>query len=77
VAGRSTLTASQLAAAGISAVYTLSELEPDPERSMAQADLLLRQAGRAIARERLAEAVTGPREAGRGGDRPARGWPRR
>ena len=60
VAGRSTLTAAQLAAAGISAVYTLSDLEPDPARSSAGASLLLRRVGQALARDRLAQAVTGP-----------------
>ncbi len=35
VAGRSTLTAAELAAAGIAAVYPLSDLEPDPERCRA------------------------------------------
>jgi glycerate 2-kinase len=54
VAGRSTLTADQLARAGIAAVYTLSDLEPDPARSSAKADVLLRRVGRALARDRLA-----------------------
>ena len=55
VAGRSTLTAAQLTMAGISAVYTLSDLEPDPARSSAEASLLLRRVGQALARDRLAE----------------------
>ena len=54
VAGRSTLTAAQLAAAGITAVYPLSDLEPDPARSSAEASVLLERVGRAIARDRLA-----------------------
>src|SRR5580704_6450947 len=58
VAGRSTLTEGQLAAAGISRVYTLSDLEPDPARSSAQASTLLRRVGQALARE--LQAVTGP-----------------
>ena len=58
VAGRSTLTEGQLAAAGISRVYPLSDLEPDPVRSSAQASTLLRRVGRALARE--VQAVTGP-----------------
>jgi len=58
VAGRSTLTEAELAAAGIAAVYPLSDLEPDPERSRAHAAELLRQTGQMIARDRLAEAVT-------------------
>ena len=41
VAGRSTLTAAELAAAGIDAVYPLSDLEPDPERCRAEAGVLL------------------------------------
>ena len=60
VAGRSTLTAAELTAAGISAVYTLTDLEPDPARSSAQASRLLRQVGQALARDRSARAVTGP-----------------
>ena len=58
VAGRSTLTDRQLAAAGIAAVYPLSDLEPDPERCRAEASTLLRRVGQMIARDRLAEAVT-------------------
>jgi glycerate 2-kinase len=58
VAGRSTLTEGQLAGAGISRVYTLSDLEPDPARSSAQASTLLRRVGQALARE--LQAVTGP-----------------
>jgi glycerate kinase len=54
VAGRSTLTAAQLAAAGITAVYPLSDLEPDPARCRAEASVLLERVGRAIARDRLA-----------------------
>ena len=58
VAGRSTLTEDQLAAAGISRVYPLSDLEPDLVRSSAQASTLLRRVGQALARE--LQAVTGP-----------------
>ena len=58
VAGRSMLTAAELAAAGIASAYPLSDLEPDLERCRAQAAGLLRQVGQMIARERLAEAVT-------------------
>jgi glycerate 2-kinase len=50
VAGRSTLTERQLAAAGIAAAYTLSDLEPDPVRSSTEASTLLRRVGGAIAR---------------------------
>jgi glycerate 2-kinase len=60
VAGRSTLTDGELARAGIAAVYTLSDLEPDPARSSAEASRLLRRVGQALARDRLAKAVTGP-----------------
>jgi glycerate 2-kinase len=58
VAGRSTLTEGQLATTGISRVYTLSDLEPDPVRSSAEASTLLRRVGQALARE--VQAVTGP-----------------
>jgi glycerate 2-kinase len=58
VAGRSTLTEAELATAGITAVYPLSDLEPDPERSRAEAAELLRRTGQLIARDRLAKAVT-------------------
>jgi glycerate 2-kinase len=60
VAGRNSLTGSQLAAAGITAVYALSDLEPDPVRSSAEARTLLERVGRVLARDRLAKAVTGP-----------------
>jgi glycerate 2-kinase len=59
VAGRSTLTEGELARAGIAAVYTLSDLEPDPERSSAHASRLLHGVGQALARDRLITAVTG------------------
>jgi glycerate kinase len=51
VAGRSTLTDGELARAGIAAVYTLSDLEPDPARSSAEAGQLLRRVGQALARQ--------------------------
>jgi glycerate kinase len=50
VAGRSSLSDQQLAAAGISACYRLSDLELDPARSMAGAAPLLTEVGRRIAR---------------------------
>jgi glycerate kinase len=53
VAGRSTLAEPQLATAGIAAVYPLSDLEPDPARSYAEASALLERVGRAIAGDRL------------------------
>jgi glycerate kinase len=58
VAGRSTLTEDQLATTGISRVYTLTDLEPDPARSSAQASTLLRRVGQALARD--VQAVRGP-----------------
>ena len=59
VAGRSTLTEAELAAAGIVAVYSLSDLEPDLERCRAEAARLLRRTGQMIARDRLAEVAAG------------------
>jgi glycerate kinase len=58
VAGRNTLTADELAAAGITAVYPLTDLEPDSARCHAEAAGLLRQAGRMIARDWLTEVAT-------------------
>ncbi len=58
VAGRNTLTETQLAEAGITAVYPLSDLEPDPVRSTADAGPLLERVGRAVARE--VQAVAWP-----------------
>jgi len=59
VAGRSTLREAELAAAGIAAVYPLTDLEPDLERCRADADRLLRRTGQMIAWDQLAEAATG------------------
>jgi glycerate kinase len=59
VAGRSTLSAAQLAAAGIAAVYPLSDLEPDLARSNAEARTLLERVGRMLARDWIARAVPG------------------
>ncbi|MFE3441500.1 glycerate kinase [Nocardia sp. NPDC059180] len=53
VAGRSELTAEQLAAAGFAATYTLAELQPDPARSIGDAAALLEQIGARIAAEQL------------------------
>lgn len=53
VAGRSLLPAERAAAAGISAVYPLSDLEPDVARSIANAAALLTRTGRRIAAEWL------------------------
>jgi glycerate kinase len=57
VAGRSTLTAEELAAAGIAAVYSLTDLEPDLERCHAEAAGLLSRAGQIIARDQLTKLV--------------------
>jgi glycerate 2-kinase len=51
VAGRLQLSQQRLQEAGISAAYPLSNLEPDPARSIANASSLLRQLGGHIARE--------------------------
>jgi len=51
VAGRLQLTQQLLQEAGISAAYPLSDLEPDPARSIANASSLLRQLGGHIARQ--------------------------
>ncbi len=53
VAGRCLLTRDRYQRAGISQVYPLSELEPDPVRSMANAAPLLRKVGERIARDWL------------------------
>jgi glycerate 2-kinase len=55
----STLREAELAEARIAAVYALSDLEPDLERCRAEAARLLRRTGQMIARDRLAEMVTG------------------
>jgi glycerate kinase len=53
VAGRSLLDRDRLDRAGIKAVYSLSDLEPDPARSMAGAAPLLTRVGAQIAAEWL------------------------
>jgi glycerate 2-kinase len=54
VAGRLQLSQQRLQEAGISAAYPLSDLEPDPARSIANASSLLRQLGVRVARDWLA-----------------------
>jgi glycerate kinase len=49
VAGRSLLTPAELVAAGILAAYPLSDLEPDPARSMAEAGPLLERLAARVA----------------------------
>lgn len=51
VCGRSTLSQEAAQAAGFARVYALSELEPDPVRSMAEAVALLTEVGRRIGAE--------------------------
>ncbi len=54
VCGRSTLSSADAEAAGFRAVYPLSEIEPDPAVSIANARPLLTQVGARIAAESLA-----------------------
>ncbi|PKI91552.1 glycerate kinase [Actinomycetales bacterium SN12] len=49
VCGRTTLDAAQAASAGFAKIYALSDIEPEPAKSMANAVPLLREVGRAIA----------------------------
>jgi glycerate 2-kinase len=49
VAGRSLLSDQRLRSAGISRVYTLADLEPDVDKSIANAATLLQETGRCIA----------------------------
>lgn len=49
VCGRTTLDAAQAASAGFAQVYALSDIEPEPAKSMANAVPLLREVGRTIA----------------------------
>jgi glycerate kinase len=53
VAGRCLLTPERLSEAGIAAAYALTDLEPDPTRSMANAASLVRQVGARVARDWL------------------------
>ncbi|MEV7037553.1 glycerate kinase [Amycolatopsis sp. NPDC051061] len=53
VAGRSVLTTSELTAAGFTGAFTLTELEPDLERCVADAERLLERLGEHIARHLL------------------------
>ena len=54
---RKHLLRSLLTTAGIAAVYTLADLEPDPARCIAEAGPLLRRVGQMIARDRMGEAA--------------------
>ncbi|WP_037908517.1 glycerate kinase [Actinacidiphila yeochonensis] len=53
VCGRLALSREELAAAGISRAYALTDLEPDPERCMAEAGPLLERAAAALAADFL------------------------
>jgi glycerate kinase len=53
VSGRCQLSAVELAGAGISAAYALTDLEPDPARCMADAAPLLRRLAHRVAVDRL------------------------
>ncbi|MGN9780090.1 glycerate kinase [Nonomuraea sp. ZG12] len=54
VCGRRTLSDADLQAAGITAAYALTDLEPDPERCMAEAAALLREVTARLAADHLA-----------------------
>jgi glycerate kinase len=58
VCGRTTLPAASLAVAGIRAVHSLSDLEPDLERCIAEAATLLEELGERIATEHLSPAAS-------------------
>ena len=64
VAGRCTLSAAQLHAAGIEAAYALADIEPDPDRCLAHAGPLLEEAARRLAADWL---PAGPQAGARGG----------
>ncbi|MEV6556674.1 glycerate kinase [Nocardia sp. NPDC051756] len=53
VVGRTLLAAQEIRAAGFTACYALTDLEPDPARSIANARQLLRQAGAQLADQHL------------------------
>ncbi|MFF3221654.1 glycerate kinase [Nocardia suismassiliense] len=53
VTGRNLLAAQEIRAAGFTACYALTDLQPDPARSIAQASQLLRQVGAQIAEQHL------------------------
>jgi glycerate 2-kinase len=51
VCGRNTLTVEQSRAAGFDRVFSLTDLEPDVERSMRDAAVLLERVGAEVGRE--------------------------
>ena len=61
VAGRSQLAAAPAGGAGIERVYALSDLEPDPARSIADAGPLLRRIGELIGADLRPRRLVGPR----------------
>ncbi|MFL6054473.1 MAG: glycerate kinase [Actinoallomurus sp.] len=58
VSGRRALSDEELQAAGFAASYALTDLEPDPERCMANAGPLLERLAEEIARTRLGEPLS-------------------
>jgi glycerate kinase len=61
VSGRRSLTGEQLRKARFQQAYALTDIEPDPERCMAEAGPLLEQLAEAIGRD-LEAATHGPNE---------------
>lgn len=54
VCGRSLLTPQEASEAGLTAVFPLTDLEPDPQTSMREADALLRELAAQVARDHFA-----------------------
>ena len=65
VCGRNLLTADELRAAGITAAYSLLDIEPDPARCMAEAAPLLERLGETIAGNHLVVQTQRPRNSRR------------
>jgi glycerate kinase len=59
IAGRLQLRPPQLRQAGIAAAYALTDLEPDLNRSIMNASVLLQQVGAQIAKDWLSSAASG------------------
>jgi glycerate kinase len=57
VAGRNELSAQESACAGLDAIYTRTQLEPDAARCMSNATQLLEQLGERMAANHLAAAA--------------------
>ena len=60
LAGRSLLSPSELAPAGILAAYALTDIEPDPDRCMTEAGPLLERLAATVARDWLTGGPMGP-----------------